>query len=436
MLESVENFTQNLFAPDRSAHSLSGFFREPEHYIQLNFSKENVFMSVLLLLVIYIAFIGLGVPDSLFGSAWPAIYREFSLPVSFANLVTLLISGCTILSSLSSAKMISRFGTSKVTALSTALTAVALFGFSVSRSFPVMCLFAIPLGFGAGAIDAALNNYVSVHYRAMHMNFLHCFYGIGVSLSPYLMSFALQEKNSWRTGYRLAFWVQLAITLMTVAALPLWRMVKKSDAPDDSQIEAIPVKSSQMLKKPAVRSAGGIFIASCGIEYTAGTWGSTYLVQTRGLTAGSAARMLMLYYVGIALGRFLSGILSAVFPKQMSSQRLIICGQMTLAAAIVLMLLPLPPTVSAISFFLIGLGTGPIFPNLIHVIPQYCGAAYAQSYIGLLMATAYVGIMLAPALFGWLAQFISVYLFPWYLLVLLALLVLCTASAAGKLRTK
>ncbi len=393
-------------------------------------------MSVLLLFVIYIAFIGLGVPDSLFGSAWPAIYREFRLPVSYANLITLLISGCTILSSLFSASLIRRFGTAKITALSTALTAASLFGFSVSASFPVMCLFAIPLGFGAGAIDAALNNYVSVHYKAMHMNFLHCFYGIGVSLSPYLMSYTLQGQNSWRAGYRLAFWVQLVISVITVLALPLWNKVRKTNAPETGPTGTVPLSPVRMLKKPSVQAACGIFAASCAIEYTAGTWGSTYLVQTGGMTVGGAARMLTLYYVGIALGRFLSGVLSAVFPKTMTAQRLIVCGQITLSLAVFLWLLPLPAAFSAISFFLTGLGTGPIFPNLLHAVPQYCGAEYAQAYIGFLMAAAYAGIMLAPALFGWLVQLLSVYLFPWYLLLLLAVMALCTASAVRQLHGK
>ena len=393
-------------------------------------------MSSLLLMVIYVAFIGLGIPDSLFGSAWPAIYQEFSLPVSHANLITLLISGCTIISSLFSAQIIHAIGTARVTALSTVLTAAALYGFSVSDHFLWICLFAVPLGLGAGAIDAALNHYVSMHYKVMHMNFLHCFYGIGVSFSPYLMSLALQNKNNWRTGYRFVFWIQLSIAFLTTAAIPLWKKVQHDEKEDNLVLpaEITPLPPQKMLKLTAVRTACMIFISACALEYTAGIWGSTYLVQAQGLSAETAARLLTLYYMGIACGRFLSGTLSALFSDKLRAQFLIYSGQGILAAALVLFLLPLPTVFSAASLFLIGLGIAPLFPNLLHIVPQYCSKKYAQSFIGLLMAAAYTGIMLVPVLFGWLAQKISICLFPGYLSALFLIMIVFTVVTGRLLR--
>ncbi|MDO4292544.1 MAG: MFS transporter, partial [Eubacteriales bacterium] len=245
-------------------------------------------MTTLLLLIIYIAFIGLGLPDSLFGAAWPAIYRELSLPVSWANAVTMLISGGTILSSLLSARLINRFKTGPVTAFSTSLTALALFGFSCSGSMLWLCLFAIPLGLGAGAIDTALNNYVALHYKALHMNLLHCFYGVGVSVSPFFMSLAL-AGGSWRSGYRTVFYCQLGIAFLTIVSLPLWRRVQSlPDSNPETENRTVPF--SVLLRDPAVRSACLVFVGSCGLEYTCGTWGSTFLVSTRAGAAACACR--------------------------------------------------------------------------------------------------------------------------------------------------
>ena len=232
-------------------------------------------MATLLLIVIYIAFIGLGIPDSLFGTAWPAIYTEMDLPVSWASFVTVIVSGGTIVSSLLSARVINRFGTAAVTAVSTAMTALALFGFSVSGSMLWLCLFAVPLGLGAGSVDTALNNYVALHYKAVHMNFLHCFYGIGVSLSPYLMSLAL-SGHSWRSGYRTVFWIQLGITAVTVLSLPLWKKAAAARAADAPESPARTVGFGTLLKNRQVRLACLVFIGSCGLEYTCGTWGSTF----------------------------------------------------------------------------------------------------------------------------------------------------------------
>lgn len=243
-------------------------------------------MAALLLLIIYIAFIGLGIPDSLFGAARPAIYTEFGIPVSGGSLITMLISGGTIISSLLSAELIRRFGTGRITAFSTSLTAAALFGFSCSGNLLLLCLFAVPLGLGAGAIDTALNNYVALHYRASHMNFLHCFYGIGVSLSPLLMSLAL-SAGSWRNGYRTVFWLQAGIAVLTILALPLWKRVSAVSGQEEEAAET--VRFSRLLRDSRVRMACLVFIGSCGLEYSCGNWGSTFLVTSRGLEADAGA---------------------------------------------------------------------------------------------------------------------------------------------------
>lgn len=373
-------------------------------------------MATLLLIVIFIAFIGLGLPDSLFGAAWPAIYTEMALPVSWANFVTMIVSGGTIVSSLFSAKLINRFGTPAVTAVSTAMTAAALFGFSVSGSMVWLCLFAVPLGLGAGAIDTGLNNYVALHYKATHMNFLHCFYGIGVSLSPFLMSLAL-SNGSWRSGYRMVFWIQFAVAVLMIVSLPLWKKVGHT-AEGDSQEKSRTVPFRTLIRDSKVRMACLVFLGSCALEYTCGAWGSTFLVRAKGLEADKAALTITFYYVGMAVGRFLSGVLAT----KLTASQLVRIGQGVTLFAILLVILPLPAAVSGVGLFLIGLGNGPVFPNMLHLTPRIFGKEISQSVMGVQMSASYIGILLAPALFGVLAQHITAALFPYYLAILYALM--------------
>lgn len=384
-------------------------------------------MATLLLIVIYIAFIGLGVPDSLFGTAWPAIYTDLNLPVSWASIVTIIVSCGTITSSLLSSWLISRFGTGKITAVSTLMTALALLGFSCSDSMLWLCLCAIPLGLGAGSIDTALNNYVALHYKASHMNFLHCFYGIGVSLSPYLMSLAL-SKGTWEGGYRAVFWFQLAIAALTVLALPLWKKVRHAQNGEEEEETPRVLSFPTLMKMPKVRMACLVFIGYCALEYTCGTWGSTFLVNAKGAAADTAARMVTFYYVGLALGRFLSGVLAGL----LHSRQLVKIGQMILLAAVVSLFLPLPFAFCSVSLFFIGLGNGPIFPNMLHLTPELFGKDLSQAVIGAEMATSYIGVLLAPALFGLIAQNVTAALFPVYLLVLYALMITGTAASVYK----
>ena len=384
-------------------------------------------MATLLLIVIYIAFIGLGVPDSLFGTAWPAIYTDLNLPVSWASIVTIIVSCGTITSSLLSSWLISRFGTGKITAVSTLMTALALLGFSCSDSMLWLCLCAIPLGLGAGSIDTALNNYVALHYKASHMNFLHCFYGIGVSLSPYLMSLAL-SKGTWEDGYRAVFWFQLAIAALTALALPLWKKVRHAQNGEEAEETPRVLSFPALMKMPKVRMACLVFIGYCALEYTCGTWGSTFLVNAKGAAADTAARMVTFYYIGLALGRFLSGVLAG----RLHSRQLVKIGQMILLAAVVSLFLPLPFAFCSVSLFFIGLGNGPIFPNMLHLTPELFGKDLSQAVIGAEMATSYIGVLLAPALFGLIAQNVTAALFPVYLLVLYALMITGTAASVYK----
>lgn len=391
-------------------------------------------MATILLVVIYIAFIGLGVPDSLFGTAWPAIYPEFSQPVAAASYVTLLISGGTILSSLLSARLINRFGTGAVTAASTTLTAAALLGFSVSGGLLWLCVFAVPLGVGAGAIDCGLNNYVALHYRANHMSFLHCFYGVGVSLSPYLMSLTLSGESGWRGGYRIVFFLQAAIALVTLFALPLWARVTGAQQAAGQTPPPRTVGIVGLAKMPAVRAVWFVFIGSCALEFTCGTWGSTFLVSARGMDVADAAKAVAFYYVGMTLGRFLSGVLASWMSGRLSGWRLIYLGQGVTLAAIVLLILPLPPALAAAGLFLVGLGNGPVFPNLTHLTPKNFGADLSQAVIGTQMAASYIGTMLMPPLFGLLAQAAGAQLLPYFLLLLFAVMAGATALLTRRLK--
>ena len=380
-------------------------------------------MATLLLAIIYIAFIGLGIPDSLFGAAWPAVYREFSLPISFASFVTVTTACGTVVSSLLSSRVIRRFGTARVSAFSTALTSLALLGFSFSGSFWLLILFAIPLGLGAGAIDTALNNYVALHYSATHMSFLHCFYGVGVSLSPYVLSLVISGPQGWRGGYRTAFAMQLVIALLLFLTLPLWKRahgVRTDTNGEEPVTKALPV--SQALRIPGVKGMCLLFVASVGIEVTAGSWGATFLVEAKGMTEDRAAWYVMFYYIGMALGRFLSGVLAA----KLHSWKIIRLAMVPLALALVVLLLPLPGVGAAVGLFLVGLGNGPMFPNYNYLAPESFGPEISQSVIGVQMAFSYVGAMVVPTVFGVLGQMTTVALFPVYLTVFYLVMVVFT----------
>lgn len=374
-------------------------------------------MATALLIVIYISFIGMGVPDSIFGVAWPAMYPDFGLPLSAANAVSPLITAFTVVSALASARLIRRFGTAIVTAASILMTALVLLGISFSHHFIWIILMSVPLGFGMGIIDSALNNYIALHYKAIHMNLLHAIGGIGTMLSPYLMSLALSNGN-WRAGYRMSFIAQMCIAAVAIFSLPLWRRVSKKNADEvenDAPTRLIPL--FQQVKMPKVRMTWLTFFCSCAVEYLCAIWGSTYLVNSLKLPADNAAIFVMIYYCGMMLGRFVCGLLATKWKPW----KIIRAGNVVLLAAI-LMIFTRSIVLAAAGLFLIGFGNGPMFPNLTHLTPQHFGREVSQSVIGSQLAAGNSGILVMPMVFGWAAEAFSTDVFPWFLLVMTALM--------------
>ena len=376
-------------------------------------------MLSLLLAVIYLSFISLGLPDSLLGSAWPSMYEEFSVPVSYAGVISMIISAGTIFSSLQSDFLTKKFGPGLVTAVSVAMTASALFGFSFSDSFWMLCLWAIPYGLGAGSVDAALNHFVALHYSSRHMSWLHCMWGIGATSGPYIMSCALTGGLGWQAGYRYIGWIQLALTALLAFSLPLWKKTGRSlSVSGQTAVDALPLSVRQVLRLPGAKAVFGCFFAYCALEQTAGLWGSSYLVLHGGMSAEEAAGFASLFYLGITVGRAMNGFLAIRF----SDDHLIRMGQGILASGIILLLLPAGKTAAVMGLILVGLGCAPIYPSIIHSTPAHFGAEKSQAVIGIQMACAYIGNLLMPPLFGLLANHIGVFLYPFYLLALLVLM--------------
>lgn len=377
-------------------------------------------MVTALLVIIFIAYIGLGIPDSILGAAWPAIYEDLGLPISNVSYITTAIYIGTIISSFMSGRIIKWLGTAKVAFFSTIITAFSLLGFAYSKNIVCFCLLALPLGLGAGSIDTALNNYVALHYKVTHMNFLHCFYGIGVTLSPFLMSIALSHSNSWRSGYKIMFAIQFAIAVMLLAAMPLWKKVNK----DKTEIEMAgkTLTVMQALKMKKAKPAIGVFMTSCAVETACLVWANTYLVETKGITADKAAGIVTVYFIGLTLGRFLSGLISS----KVSSDKIVLFGQGIVLIAVIIMLLNLPVTASYVGLFFVGFGIGPVFPNMTHLTPKFFGEEVSQSMIGIQMGFAYISIMVSPIIFGIVANYTGVFVFPYYLLILFVFMFIST----------
>ena len=384
-------------------------------------------MATILLIVIYIAFIGLGVPDSLIGSAWPAIHTELNISVESVSIVTFLISVCTVLSSMFSTRILNKLGTAKVTAFSTAMTAAALLGYSFAPNFWFMIPLAVVLGLGAGAIDSGLNNYVALHCKASHMNYLHCFYGVGVSLSPYLMSQALSNVG-WRGGYRYAFYVQAFIAVLLIISVPLWK--KTSSAEGTEEEKEVNLTLMQMAKMPEVRLVWVIMLVTNAIEYACGVWGSTYLVEVKGFDTEHGALALTIYYVGMSIGRFVSGLLA----DRIGTWKRIGIGTVILAPAVAVMLLPLHGAVSVIGLFFIGLGNGSIYPNMIHLTPHNFGKEVSQSIMGSQIAFAYIGVMAAPPTVSLISGLCGIKVYPVLLAVLYVTMVIALKCFINRLK--
>lgn len=377
-------------------------------------------MATVLSIIIFISYISLGIPDSLFGAAWPAIYSELSLPVSYANFITVIHATGTIISSLMSARIIKKLGTARVTFLSALITSLALLGFSFSDNIIWLCLSAIPLGLGAGSIDTALNNYVAINYDATQMSFLHTSYGLGVTISPYLLSLAMRDGN-WHSGYRNMFYIQFSIALLILITLPVWKKVKENKGTEEVRQETLSIRKA--LSIPKFKPTLAVFFASVALEVICLVWSCTYLVESRGVTEEKGAECVTFYFLGMTVGRFLSGVVS----KKLSPKNIIIIGEGITFIAVALLLLKLNLTLSVVAFFLVGFGNGPLFPNMTHLAPVHFGEKLSQATIGIQMAVSSVSVLVSPIIFGYLAENIGTHLFPWSLLAMLILTVISTA---------
>ncbi len=373
-------------------------------------------MVHLLLAVIYLSFISLGLPDSLLGSAWPVMHAELGVPTSWAGIISVIISMGTVVSSLQSDRLTKRLGAGRVTAASVGLTAAALFGFSASGSFWGLCLWAIPYGLGAGSVDAALNNYVALHYASRHMSWLHCMWGLGAAIGPYIMGLALSGSAGWQMGYRYISLLQIVLTAVLAATLPLWRVHQRAGG--GAEQDARPLTLSQILRIPGAKEVMAAFFCYCALEQTAILWSSSYLHLHRGVPAETAAGYAGLFFLGITAGRALSGFLT----MKLSDPQMIRLGQGLIALGALTLLLPLHESAALAGLVLVGLGCAPIYPCIIHSTPGHFGADKSQAVIGVQMASAYVGTCLMPPLFGLVSEHLSPALFPLYLLAILAVM--------------
>ena len=374
-------------------------------------------MVHLLLGIIYLSFISLGLPDALLGAAWPVMYPQFQVPVSCAGIVSAVICAGTILSSLQSDRLTHRFGTGRVTLVSVAMTAVALLGFGSCTRFWQLCLWAVPYGLGAGGVDASLNNYVALHYSSRDMSWLHCMWGIGASVGPYVMAWALAGGRGWGTGYWVIGGIQMALTAVLMASLRLWKAAPV--AADEDGNPAAPLTLSQIVAIPGTKQVIAAFFCYCAMESTAGLWASSYLTLHRGVDSETAAGYASLFYLGITAGRALNGFLAMKF----SDKNLIRGGSCVVAVGVLALLLPLGQNAALAGLVLVGLGCAPVYPCIIHSTPAHFGAGRSQAIIGVQMAGAYFGSLLMPPLFGLIANHITAALYPAYLLALLAVMV-------------
>lgn len=373
-------------------------------------------MYTLLLLLIYLAFISLGLPDSLLGSAWPVIHQELQVPLSYAGAVTMIVSFGTICSSLMSERLTKKLGVNIVTVCSVLLTAIALYGFSTASAFWMLCLWGIPYGLGAGAIDAALNNYVALHYNSRHMSWLHCFWGVGTIISPYIMSYALTTLV-WQNGYRMVSFLQMGITVILLVTLPVWKVNRKANEQKAEQAAVIGIRGALKIKGVPQLLLG--FFSYCSLESTLLLWSSSYLVGAKGVTAQKAAAFASLFCIGITAGRFLSGLVT----EKLGDYNLIRIGTGILLLGCIAMILPLKTDVAALGGLVVmGLGCAPVYPSIIHATPDNFGAQNSQAIIGIQMASAYVGSTFMPPVFGLIANHISVALMPFFVLFFIVLM--------------
>lgn len=393
-------------------------------------STEESNMFQLLLIIIYLAFISLGLPDALLGAAWPSIYPQFQVPVSYAGCISMIIALGTIVSSLQSDRLTRKLGAGKVTAISVGMTAVALFGFSVSNAFWMLCLWAVPYGLGAGSVDAALNNYVALHYKSRHMSWLHCMWGIGASTGPYIMGYVMTGGKTWNSGYRIISIMQIVLTAILVCSLPMWKSSPQavSDNRKEGQAKALSLK--EIFGILGAKEIMICFFCYCALEQTANLWASSYLNLHKGIPAETAAGYASMFFVGITVGRAFSGFIT----MQLNDVQMIRMGQILIGLGIVIMVLPFGAMGAIVGFIVIGLGCAPIYPCIIHSTPEHFGADKSQAIIGVQMASAYVGTCLMPPVFGMLANHISVSLLPGFLAVILFFMIVMHERMIKKLK--
>ncbi len=384
-------------------------------------------MFMLLLSIIYLSFISLGLPDALLGSAWPTMYPVLNVPVSYMGIISFIIAFCTIISSLESDRLTRRFGAGLVTAVSVAMTALAIFGFSISSSFISLCLWALPYGLGAGSVDAALNNYVALHYKSKHMSWLHSMWGIGASLGPYIMGSVLTGGGTWNSGYRVISIIQVVLTFILFMSLPLW----KKEGGDEGEGEKTKSKTiREILRIKGVKKILVAFFCYCALEQTTGLWASSYLSIYKGMDPSEAASFASMFYIGITVGRLLSGFLTL----SLDDDRMVRVGVVLVAAGVLILVFASGAYFSLAGFVMIGLGCAPIYPSLLHSTPTHFGSDNSQAVIGLEMATAYIGSSFMPPIFGFVAERTTLYLLPFYLSALLILLFTMHTKALKKVK--
>ena len=371
-------------------------------------------MAHILLIIIYIAFISLGLPDALLGSCWPIMHEELNVPLSYAGIIAFVITIGTIVSSLMSERLTYKFGTSKVTAFSILLTAVALFGFSISGNFWLLILFSIPYGIGAGGVDASLNNYVALHYSSKHMSFLHAMWGVGTCIGPNIMSMYLLNGNSWNSSYLTISIFQIILSIVVIFSIPIWKVRKESN----DNIKNEPIKLKDIFKIKGVKEVLITFFCYCALEQTAILWSSSYLVEHYDVNKELAASLASLFLIGITVGRFISGFMSVKF----NDNTMIRIGLSMISVGVILLFIPYV-YLTFVGLILIGLGCAPIYPSIIHSTPIIFGSDKSQAIIGVEMAFAYIGVLVMPPLFGIIATYINIGLFTLYLFIILVVMI-------------
>jgi len=375
-------------------------------------------MYSLLLIIIYVSFISLGLPDSLLGAAWPSMYGQLSVPVASAGVISMIIAGGTILSSFFSDRLVRRFGTGKITAVSVGMTAAALLGFSFSNRFWMICVWAVPYGLGAGPVDAALNNYVALRYKAQHMNWLHCFWGIGATVGPYIMGASLTHGSGWTGGYRIVSMIQVVLTAVLFLSLPLWKSNTGVTGSGSGENRVRSLTVPQLLALPAAKSILTAFLCYSALEITTGLWGGSYMVMQKGVSKELAASLSAVFYLGITGGRAVSGFLS----MKLSGRQMIRIGQGIIFCGIAVLILSRTTVVMCAGFVLIGLGCAPVYPGLLHQTPRRFGKDVSQAGMGMQMASAYIGSTFVPPLAGMLMGKVGASLYPFMLLFFVTLM--------------